>query len=133
MMVNVYVIRSYKDGRFYVGMTKDLERRIQEHESGKTKSTKGFRPWKLIFTESFPNFSEARKSVCNSLLNNNGLIAYIEIKFNLMTIDFDSRLDDIDRLGVRLHGDSFSGYVLTTKEFNLCNGFDHARRRDGNH
>jgi putative endonuclease len=61
MMVIVYVIRSYKDGRFYVGMTKDLERRIQEHESGKTKSTKGFRPWKLIFTESFPNFSEARK------------------------------------------------------------------------
>ena len=28
--------------------------------------------------------SEARKSICNSLLNNNGLIAYIEIKFNLM-------------------------------------------------
>ena len=61
MMVIVYVIRSYKGGRFYVGMTKDLGRRIQEHESGKTKSTKGFRPWKLIFTESFPSFSEARK------------------------------------------------------------------------
>ncbi|MCF8214677.1 MAG: GIY-YIG nuclease family protein [Chitinophagaceae bacterium] len=61
MMVIVYVIRSYKDGRFYVGMTKDLGRRIQEHESGKTKSTKGFRPWKLIFTENFPSFSEARK------------------------------------------------------------------------
>ena len=69
--------------------------------------------------------SEAIKSICNSLLNNNGLIANIEIKFNLMTIDFDSRLDDINLLGVRLHGDCFGGYVLTTKEFNLCNGFDH--------
>ncbi len=61
MMIIVYVIRSLKDGRFYVGMTKDLERRIQEHESGKTKSTKSFRPWKLIFTESFQSYSEARK------------------------------------------------------------------------
>ena len=60
MMIIVYVIRSYKDGRFYVGMTKNLERRFQEHESGKTKSTKGFRPWKLIFTEIFQNYSEAR-------------------------------------------------------------------------
>ena len=70
--------------------------------------------------------SEARKSICNSLLNNNGLIANIEIKFNLMTSYFYSRLDDINRTGVHLHGDSFSGYVLTTKEFNLCNGLDRA-------
>lgn len=71
--------------------------------------------------------SEARKSICNSLLNNNELIAYIEVKFNLMTSDFDSMLDNIDwlGLGLRLHGNSFSGYVLKTKEFNLCNGFDH--------
>lgn len=60
-MVCVYVIRSLKDGRFYVGMTKNLEQRIQEHQSGKTKSTKGFRPWKLIFIEEFENYSEARK------------------------------------------------------------------------
>ncbi|MFN5421864.1 MAG: GIY-YIG nuclease family protein [bacterium] len=60
-MICVYVIRSEKDGRYYVGMTKDLERRFQEHESGKTKSTKGFRPWKLIFTESFSSYAEARQ------------------------------------------------------------------------
>ena len=61
MMIIVYVIRSLKDGRFYVGMTNDLERRMQEHQSGKTKSTKAFRPWKLIFTESYPSYLEARK------------------------------------------------------------------------
>ncbi|NNE28250.1 MAG: GIY-YIG nuclease family protein [Saprospiraceae bacterium] len=60
-MVFVYVIRSQKDERFYVGMTKDLENRLNEHNSGKTKSTKGYMPWILFFTESFPSWEEARK------------------------------------------------------------------------
>ena len=58
--VFVYVIRSEVDGRFYVGMTGDLERRLKEHNSGKTRSTKGYRPWKLIFTEEYETSIEAR-------------------------------------------------------------------------
>ena len=60
-MMKVYVIRSEKDGRFYVGMTSNLERRILEHNSGKTKSTKGFIPWKLVFFETHPDRLAARK------------------------------------------------------------------------
>jgi putative endonuclease len=60
-MYLVYVIRSIKDGRFYVGITNDIKRRIKEHNSGKTKSTKGFIPWQVVLTESFPNRLEARK------------------------------------------------------------------------
>ena len=59
--VFVYVIRSEVDGRFYVGMTRDVKRRIYEHNIGKTKSTKGYRPWKLFFTEEFDGFENARK------------------------------------------------------------------------
>ena len=47
----VYAIKSKRDGRIYVGMAEDFERRLKEHNSGKTKSTKGFIPWELIFTE----------------------------------------------------------------------------------
>ena len=47
----VYAIKSKKDGGIYVGMAVDFEKRLKEHNSGKTKSTKGFIPWELIFTE----------------------------------------------------------------------------------
>ncbi|MBU3820577.1 GIY-YIG nuclease family protein [Flavobacteriaceae bacterium XHP0103] len=57
----VYVLRSKKDGRFYVGMTVNVEKRLKEHNSGKTKSTKGYMPWELFFTESFNSREEARK------------------------------------------------------------------------
>ena len=50
-MYIVYAIRSDVDGRIYVGMTENLERRLQEHNHGRTRSTKGFIPWKVIFTE----------------------------------------------------------------------------------
>jgi len=60
-MYTVYAILSLKDGRIYVGFSSNVERRINEHNSGKTKSTKGFRPWQLIFTENVDTRIEARK------------------------------------------------------------------------
>jgi putative endonuclease len=57
----VYVLRSSKDGRFYVGMTTDVENRLLEHNGGKTKSTKGFIPWKLVFVEEYATRIEARR------------------------------------------------------------------------
>ncbi len=47
----VYVIKSQIDGRLYVGFTDSIDRRIKEHNDGRTKSTKGFRPWILVYTE----------------------------------------------------------------------------------
>ncbi|MDO5655301.1 MAG: GIY-YIG nuclease family protein [Flavobacteriaceae bacterium] len=60
-MMYIYVLISEVDGRFYVGMTKNVENRLKEHNSGKTKSTKGFRPWKLFFSEEFESREIARK------------------------------------------------------------------------
>jgi putative endonuclease len=48
----VYAIQSQLDGRIYIGFTFNLERRLNEHNSGKTRSTKGYRPWKLVYSES---------------------------------------------------------------------------------
>jgi putative endonuclease len=56
----VYAIRSLVDGRIYVGLTGDVEKRIKQHNDGKTQSTRPYRPWKLIHQESFENRKDAR-------------------------------------------------------------------------
>jgi len=61
-MFFVYIIVSDIKGlRFYVGMTSNLENRLKEHNSGKTKSTKGYIPWSLFFYETFKTRQEARE------------------------------------------------------------------------
>ena len=59
-MYFVYVLRSSVDGRLYKGLTSDPENRLKEHNSGKTKSTRPYKPWELIYKEEFDNIEEAR-------------------------------------------------------------------------
>ena len=44
----VYLLRSLKTGKFYVGWTTDLNRRLSEHNSGESHYTKSRGPWGLI-------------------------------------------------------------------------------------
>ena len=60
-MFFVYVLRSEIDGRFYVGMTNNILRRLGQHNNGYNRSTKTHRPWVLFFSESFSTRPEARK------------------------------------------------------------------------
>jgi len=46
-----YVLQSEKDGRLYVGFTKDLKQRFELHKEGRVDSTKDRRPLKLIYYE----------------------------------------------------------------------------------
>lgn len=55
----VYILESEIDGRLYKGQTSDLHKRIKEHNSGKTTSTKGYVPWKLVYFEKFETRGEA--------------------------------------------------------------------------
>ena len=57
----VYVLRSVNDGWYYVGCSVDPQRRLVEHNSGESKSTRARRPYELAYTERFPNLSVARK------------------------------------------------------------------------
>jgi putative endonuclease len=59
-MYLVYVLKSEVFKRYYVGMTNDLPRRLKEHNSGKTRSTGYYRPWQVLFFESFETRAEAR-------------------------------------------------------------------------
>ena len=56
----VYAIKSLIDGRIYVGFTEDIQRRLAEHNSGRTRSTKGYHPWKIIYKEDVLSRQEAR-------------------------------------------------------------------------
>lgn len=48
------------DGTYYVGATRDLERRVREHNQGSgARYTKGRRPVKLVYSAEFATFSEA--------------------------------------------------------------------------
>jgi len=58
-MVYVYILYSTSLGKFYVGSTDNIERRIDQHNSGRSNfSSKGI-PWKLITRIECKNRSEA--------------------------------------------------------------------------
>ena len=56
-----YLLR-LKSGQLYIGSTTDLKQRYQDHVNGQAcRTTKLDPPIKLVYSESFPTFSEARK------------------------------------------------------------------------
>ncbi|XOV92961.1 MAG: GIY-YIG nuclease family protein [Bacteroidota bacterium] len=61
MCYYVYVLRSVNFDRYYTGMTSNPEKRLVEHNSGLTKSTKPFIPWEIVFLEKFETRTDARK------------------------------------------------------------------------
>jgi len=60
-MFYVYVLRSLKDGKHYVGHTQDLDNRIEEHNRGKSKSVRGRGPFVLIYKEPYQLRCQAMK------------------------------------------------------------------------
>ena len=52
-MYYVYVLKSVKDNKHYIGSTEDLKRRIEEHMRGEVESTKGRRPIILEYYEAY--------------------------------------------------------------------------------
>jgi putative endonuclease len=58
-MFSVYVLRSSKTGRRYVGSCAHLSDRHQRHNAGESRATKHGLPWTLIHEEEFPARAEA--------------------------------------------------------------------------
>lgn len=54
-----YILKSLKNGKYYIGHTENLENRVKRHNSGLVRSTKNGRPWKILYTEVFSTKSEA--------------------------------------------------------------------------
>ena len=55
----VYVLKSETTDTSYVGHTSSPEKRLMEHNNGKSLSTKGKRPWRLVYNEKYLTRSEA--------------------------------------------------------------------------
>ena len=59
MKYYVYILKSLKDGRFYIGYTSDLERRFIAHNEQKQRYTSKFSPWEMVYSEEFQTKKEA--------------------------------------------------------------------------
>ena len=55
----VYILRSLKDGLFYIGYSDNLKQRVYDHNMGKNVSTKNRRPLELIFYEAYRDKADA--------------------------------------------------------------------------
>lgn len=58
-MFKTYILKSIKNGRYYIGHTSNIEERVLRHNSGRSKFTKSGMPWKLVYTENYPTKAEA--------------------------------------------------------------------------
>jgi len=56
----VYVIRN-REGKFYIGLSNDTYNRVNQHNAGESKWTRGKGPWTLIWQGEEMVFSDARK------------------------------------------------------------------------
>jgi putative endonuclease len=55
----LYILKSEVSDSSYVGHTSDLAKRIPEHNSGKSLSTREKRPWRIVYKEEYSTRSEA--------------------------------------------------------------------------
>jgi putative endonuclease len=60
-MFYVYAIKSMLVDYIYVGMTNNIERRLEQHNRGQNRSTKAYKPFILIFSEQIEGRDIARK------------------------------------------------------------------------
>ena len=56
----IYGILSVKHRRIYVGLTQNVEKRLEDHNSGRVFSTTPFRPWRIIYKEKVIGIIRAR-------------------------------------------------------------------------
>jgi putative endonuclease len=61
MKFSVYILESLKDGSYYVGSTNNLQERLKRHNEGRVAYTKPRRPWKLVYSEEYPDRSSAAR------------------------------------------------------------------------
>jgi len=60
MFYYTYILKSKKDGNFYTGSTKDLRKRLMQHNNGLSTYTKGRGPFEVIYYEACLEEEKAR-------------------------------------------------------------------------
>jgi putative endonuclease len=55
------ILQSLKDRKLYIGYTSNLKRRLKEHKTGGSFSTKKRLPFRLLYYEAHSNEKDARR------------------------------------------------------------------------
>jgi putative endonuclease len=61
----LYILQSERSGRYYVGASDELERRIEQHnnpQNNPSRWTRGGGPWKLVFAQEFSSSGKAQRA-----------------------------------------------------------------------
>jgi len=58
-MVYTYILKSSKNGRYYIGHTADLKGRLERHNLGKVNATRNKGPWSIVYYETYNSRIEA--------------------------------------------------------------------------
>jgi len=61
MFFYVYVLESKQYKQLYIGSTRNLIKRVKEHNLGRVRSTKTYVPWKLIYYEANIHKQDAKR------------------------------------------------------------------------
>jgi predicted GIY-YIG superfamily endonuclease len=56
----VYVLRNHK-GQMYIGFSENLAVRVQQHNSGMSRSTRDRGPWRVVWQSDVMNLAKARQ------------------------------------------------------------------------
>ena len=60
-MATVYILRSESSGKYYIGCTNHLARRLSEHQAHHSPSTRHRGPWQLVYQEQYGTVAKARQ------------------------------------------------------------------------
>ncbi|NVJ47249.1 MAG: GIY-YIG nuclease family protein [Cytophagia bacterium] len=60
-MYFIYILQSEKDESYYVGYSANPDSRLLKHNTSKSGYTASKKPWKLVYTETYSNKSDALK------------------------------------------------------------------------
>lgn len=56
----IYVLESKIDRSWYIGRTSNIDRRLNEHNTGNSIYTNKKKPWKLIYLEGYMDIDDAK-------------------------------------------------------------------------
>ena len=57
----VYILINFDRTKTYVGFTENIERRLKEHNNGKSTYTRKHKPWGILYIEEYREKEEAIK------------------------------------------------------------------------
>jgi predicted GIY-YIG superfamily endonuclease len=58
----LYILKSKRFERYYTGISKDVVKRLEFHNTKEKGFTSRYRPWELVYFKEYENKSDAMKS-----------------------------------------------------------------------